>query len=388
MSETFGQALRRLRGNRSVRDVAQLAKCGKSYVSDLENGKRSPTAHIAAILDKALDAKGELIDLANFSGKSPLEQVAALHQGITETLAAGTMTDASVEEWEYTVTRHGRATRYRPAGEHLEELTREFSDLHRILKSRHPQPVRRRLLIAAAHLSGLMALTLLKLGDNSSQDWWRTGRAAASAAEDRDSLSWIYAHQSYELYYRGNIEGAIELARRAQTVAGAFPCVGPALAAPLEARAHALLGRRDEASAALARAQISFDRLEAQNRIDSALGYNENQLRFHSGNAWTHLGDTARASENQNRALELYPESDQTDRAFVRLDQAKCFAINGDVSVAAAHAADTIAQLPLGHRSPLIISRAEELAEDIPASLPEVRFLREILALPPGERND
>ncbi|WP_431968799.1 helix-turn-helix domain-containing protein [Actinacidiphila sp. bgisy160] len=43
MSETFGQALRRLRGERSLRDVAQLAACGKSYVSDMENGRRWPT---------------------------------------------------------------------------------------------------------------------------------------------------------------------------------------------------------------------------------------------------------------------------------------------------------------------------------------------------------
>src|SRR5262245_13320525 len=62
--ETFGQALRRLRGSRSVRDVAQLASCGKSYVCDLENGKRWPTPEIAAALDQALGADGELTALA------------------------------------------------------------------------------------------------------------------------------------------------------------------------------------------------------------------------------------------------------------------------------------------------------------------------------------
>ncbi|MBL7499790.1 helix-turn-helix domain-containing protein [Frankia sp. CNm7] len=41
MVETFGQALRRLRGSMSIRELARQAHCGKSHVSDLERGRRA-----------------------------------------------------------------------------------------------------------------------------------------------------------------------------------------------------------------------------------------------------------------------------------------------------------------------------------------------------------
>src|SRR4051794_6385272 len=98
MDETFGQALRRLRGSRSVRDVARLAQCGKTYVSDLETGRRQPTPQIAAALDQALGAGGELLTLATVRpGMSSIERAAALQRGLTDTLAAGPMTDANLD---------------------------------------------------------------------------------------------------------------------------------------------------------------------------------------------------------------------------------------------------------------------------------------------------
>lgn len=87
-----------------MRDVAQLAACGKTHVSDLENGKRQPTRAIAAALDRAVGARGELIALADARpGSSALDQADALQQGLHQTLAAGPLTDASLDEWEYTV---------------------------------------------------------------------------------------------------------------------------------------------------------------------------------------------------------------------------------------------------------------------------------------------
>ncbi|MFJ7202292.1 helix-turn-helix domain-containing protein [Streptomyces sp. NPDC098789] len=390
MPESFGEALRRLRGSRSVRDVAQLAACGKTQVSDLELGKRQPTRTIARALDQALGAKGELIALADTRpDSSPLDQADALQRGLRQALAAGPLTDASLDEWEYTVDRHGRATRYRPEGELLPELLADFTDLRLVLTHRQSAMARKRLTIAVARMSGLMALTLLKLGDERSRAWWRTGRAAATAAEDRSALSWMYAQEAYQLYYGGDLEGAVELATRAQQLAGGLPCVGPALAAPLEARARAIMQQRDDAGEALTRAEVALERLPETERTASAFGYSESQLRFHAGNAWTHLGETDRAAEEQARALELYPRREHTDRALVALDQAICAEINGDTAGAAASATATILALPEEHRSALIVYRAREVAARVPGArtVPEVRVLREVLALPPGERD-
>ncbi|MFF3310466.1 helix-turn-helix domain-containing protein [Streptomyces sp. NPDC002952] len=389
MTETFGDALRRLRGTRSLRDVAKLASCGKSHVSDLENGRRHPTAQTARALDDALGAGGELAALADVRpGSSPLERADALQAGLEEALATGPLADSSLDEIEWTVERHGRATRYRPESQHFPELLADFQDVRVLLTHHNAGPARRRLLVAAARMSGLTALTLLKLGDERSLSWWRTARKAAAAANDRATLSWAYAQEAYQSYYSGDLHGAIELAVRAQHLAGGLPCVGPALAAPLEARAHARLGDTDAAPRALAEAETALDRLPAAEQIASAFGYSESQLRFHAGNAWTHLGQTGRAREELARAAELYPASEQMDRALVALDDAMCTAIDGDPAAAATLATRTIVDLEPDHRTALIIYRARDVATRVPPGahdVHEVRALREILALPPGD---
>ncbi|MFJ9840265.1 helix-turn-helix domain-containing protein [Kitasatospora sp. NPDC101155] len=384
--ETFAQALRRLRGTLSVRDVARIANCSKTVVSDLETGRRQPTAAMAAALDSALGAGGRLIALAEHPPGTPAtERAAALQAGLAEQLAAGPMTSASLEEWEFTIARHGRATRYRPEQDLLADLLADFTDLRTLLNHRHPPAIRRRLLSACANLSGLMALTLLKLDDPGARDWWRTGKAAATQAEDRATLAWIYAQESYQLYYGGDLAGAIELAVRAQELAGGMPCVADALAAPLEARAQALSGRRADTVAALTRAQRALARLSPEDRQPSALGYDEAQLHFHSGNAWTSLHDTARAWEEQQQALDLYPAENRTDRALIQLDRADCLSWDGDPAAGARLAVDSLLALPEEHRSALILYRARDLAVRVPETerqLPEVRVLREVLALP------
>ena len=63
--ETFGEALRRLRAGMSLRELARVAHCSKSYIADLESGRRSPTMTVATALDKALRANGQLVALAD-----------------------------------------------------------------------------------------------------------------------------------------------------------------------------------------------------------------------------------------------------------------------------------------------------------------------------------
>ncbi|MEW2164437.1 helix-turn-helix transcriptional regulator [Streptomyces sp. NPDC007084] len=389
MAETFGDALRRWRGKRSLRNVATLAQMSKTYIAYLEQGLRQAPPETARALDHALGAGGELIALAAAqTGRGALAQADALQAGLHDVLAAGPLADSSLDEIEWTVDRHGRATRYRPEGEHFPELLADFQDLRVLLTHRQPAPARRRLLVAAARMSGLTALTLLKLGDSRSLSWWRTARTAAAAANDRATLSWTYAHESYQAYYGGDVYGAVELAARARHLAGGLPCVGPALAAPLEARAQARLGDADAVRRALAEAETALSRLPAAEQIGSAFGYSESQLRFHAGNALTHLGASARAREELARAADLYPASEHMDRALVALDTAMCAVLDGDPAGAADQAARTIVGLRPEHRTALIIYRANDVVTRVPPEareVHEVRALREILALPPGD---
>lgn len=391
MDDTFGDALHQLRTEHglSLRELGAAAHLSKTYVENLEKGRRQPTPETAAVLDRALHGNGLLVQLVESPpGTAMVEQAAALQKGLSDTLAAGPMTDATLDEWEWTVARHGRATRYRPEADLLAELLPDIAGLQRTLNQRHAPQVRRRLATATAQLSGLVALTLLKLGDDRARDWWRTGRQAATAADNRPVLAWMYAQEAYQLYYGGDMYGAVELAVRAQQLCSGGPWVADALAAPLEARAQARLGRRTETEEALVRAETALGRLGGEDKQPSAFGYDDAQLAFHTGNAWTSLHDTGRAWEYQQHALEMYPVENLTDRTLISLDRAACLVWDGDLAAGAQLAGDTLAGLPSEHRSALILYRARDLVAKVPErhqGVRELLRLQEVLALPSGD---
>jgi len=320
------------------------------------------------------------------AGLAALERIESLRRDVTDVLATGTMTDAGVDDWEQTVLAHGRDTRYVPPPILLANLAADMAELRRVLARRQPTGTSRRLTLVAAQMAGLMSLTLIRLGEGAaSGSWARTARLAADEAGDPAVRSWVRSQEAYTLFYAANLPAAIEVAAHAQALAGTIPCVGAALAAALAARARAALGDRKATHAALDHATNTLTRLDPTQVVASAFGYNEAQLRFHEGNAWTALHDTTRAWTAQARALALYPYGDWMDRTFVHLDRAACLAYDGELEAAVARASQALLALPEAHRTGLILQRARRLADSIPAAhrvLPAVRDFGDVLALP------
>lgn len=160
------------------------------------------------------------------------------------------------------------------------------------------------------------------------------------------------------------------------------PGVGGVLAAALEARAHALLGRKDQALAAAGRAESRLERLDSSLMVSSAFGYDEAQLRFHQGSALTQLGSTRAALAVQDRALELYSEENYLDRALVQLDRAQCYVQDGEVSSAVELAMATFLALEPSQAQGMIAIRVRDMLNLLPRgaqSGPAVLELREAI---------
>jgi tetratricopeptide (TPR) repeat protein len=316
-----------------------------------------------------------------------LDDVEALRQGLNDTLGAGAMSEATLEDWERTVVRYGRATRDRPAGVLLADLAADLAELRQALTRCRSASGLRTLTRVAAHMAGLMCLTLCKLDDRSAfRQWARTARLAAREAGDPATQSWILAQEAYGHYYSGDLLEAVEVARQAQELVNTSPCVGAALAAALESRAQAAMGRDLETREALARAESILSRLDGDSLIASAFGYNEAQLRFHEGNAYTHLRDVRSALAAQDRALELCAPGDYTDWAMTRLDRATCLVYDGDVSEGLAYATHTLANLTEPQRQGIISLRGSEILQALPAdpkALPAARDFRDLLVVAP-----
>jgi tetratricopeptide (TPR) repeat protein len=332
---------------------------------------------------------GEAVDQtheANPSGGSTSRELDQLRRGLHEVLTFGGATSASLEDWELSVLRHGEATRHRPAEPLLHDLATDFAELQQVIGRCHSPTALRRLLRVAAHLSGLVCLTLIKLDDRTAfRGWARTARIAAREADDAVTHSWVLAQEAYGHFYSNDFGQAIGVAREAQAVVPKSPCVGAVLAAALKARALAALGRADETRTALDQAEVLLSGLDASAVVASAFGYNEAQLRFHESNALTHLGDTKRARLAQDRALDLVPAEDFMDRAFTHLDRAECLARDGDPAAAATQALNTLVGLTDPQRQGIIKGRARQLVQSFQRqhpALPPARELRDLLTLP------
>jgi transcriptional regulator with XRE-family HTH domain len=304
-----------------------------------------------------------------FSVESPVtwQQVESLRRAVQDALSEGAMTNASLDDWDQTVWRYGAATKHRSADLLLGDLTSDFVELKRVLTRCRSASAMRRLTRTAAHMSGLMCLTLIKLDERAAfRGWARTARIAAAEAGDPETRSWVLAQEAYGHYYSDELAEAVDVAREAQMVAMRQPCVGSVLAAALEARAHAALGNAVETRRALQEAETILSGLNADGPGASAFGYNEAQLRFHESNALTHLGDIRAAWQAQDRALALVAPGDFMDEAFTQLDRAMCLAKGGDVATAVAHTTHTLLSLTAPQRTGIIGLRARQIVEALP----------------------
>lgn len=317
--------------------------------------------------------------------QASVESVEMLRVGLTDVLAGTLLSEASVDDWEQVVLQLGRATRFRSPGRLVAELTSDLDELRRVIARSRSETVSRQLARVAAQLSGLMSLTLLKLDDRAgSRGWVRTARLLAAETNDQNLRAWVQAQEAYYHFYDKNLPGTIDAAQYAQYLETGAPGVGSALAAAVEARAHALLGRKDDTLLAIENTESYLSKLGSDSITPSAFGYNEAQLRFHEGNALTHLRETRSALRAQDRALELYPADDFMDRALILLDRVDCLTADGEVSSAIELAMKTLTRLEPAQAQGLIVNRARETLRVLPyceIHRPDALELREAIVL-------
>lgn len=384
-ANTFTEVVADFMRQRGVtgRGLAGMVPYNAGGMSKILSGSRRCPPGVAARIDDILDAHGDIKRAAAAAPESPPGAEKTRH-ALEDALAAGAAPAAVLDGWDDLVTRHGYRTRDTPSPVLLDDLVSDLADLRLAIGRHRSASALSRLAVSAAHMSGLVVLTLIKAGDRHAwRRWSRTARHAAGEVGDRTVLSWVIAQEAYGWYYADDMRGALTAARAAQDTSPAG--VGAALAAALEMRACAATGDRAGAGRAYTAAEQALSGLTGGQLAATAFGYSESQLRFHAGSAWVTLGDTAAATEAASRAIELCTPGDYTDLALSRLDLAACHAINGDPDAAIAYAAETLRALDPARRLGIISERARGLLASLPPaarSLPEARDVRELLEEP------
>ncbi|GAA3582372.1 hypothetical protein GCM10022419_075000 [Nonomuraea rosea] len=264
-----------------------------------------------------------------------------IRRRMDETMVSATVSAAMLDAWEETTISFGRQYATTAPLRLLCDVLLELSAVRTAMSRRQPIDIQERLCRMAAQLAGLSGMIMINLGDHRlARSFFRTGRTAADETGDRALRAWITARESLVPLYFGDAREALNLAKKSRDLAGSTPCPAQAMAPVVEARALAMLSGTDskkevvdQAKRALARARNAFSHMKSEDQEDLAFGYTERQLYFYQGDVLTKLGQTIEAEVVLDQALGKY-EDHILDQTLIRLDQAQCRLIDGDVDEA------------------------------------------------------
>ena len=278
----FGAAVRRLMGERglSQNQLAGLSHWDAGYLSKVLNGRKPGTHALAADLDHALRADGELLGVWTAAHGSPALAALAAPARTPDVrgAATGVLTrwDAVYEPAAATVLAPAQA---RP-GEisHLEDTAGMFrtwdherggglgrlaaagqlADVAELIGRPHPVPLRRRLLSVASMLALTIASMSADSGDTAAA-YRYLGAALEAAREARNPELGARAANAIarRMLDDGNARGALGLLRHARASLRGLPGEMTALLATSEAWTCAALGDYEQSAPCLSQAAES-----------------------------------------------------------------------------------------------------------------------------------
>ncbi|MFG1701443.1 XRE family transcriptional regulator [Nonomuraea sp. NPDC049309] len=323
-----------------------------------------------------------LLNLLNTDGKGVkldgpvLGACEGIRRRMDETLVSATVSAAMLDQWEEATVSFGRQYTTTAPLRLLCDVLLELSAVRTAMSRRQPIDLQERLCRMAAQLAGLSGMILINLGDHRlARSFFRTGRTAADETGDRALRAWICARESLVPLYFGDAREALNLAKKSRDMAGSMPCPAQAMAPVVEARALAALAAGDgnkkeivdQAKRALARARNAFAHMRAEDREDVAFGYTEKQLYFYQGDVLTKLGQTIEAEVVLDQALTKY-EDHILDQTLIRLDQAQCKLIDGELAEAVAIGTRALSLVGDEYFTDLIVRPALALGEALKAA--------------------
>jgi hypothetical protein len=231
----------------------------------------------------------------------------------------------------------------------------------------------------AGQMAGMTAIVLHDLGSRQqSRAWFATAVRAAAESDDNQLYAWVRAREAMVPLNYGAPKAAADLADQARLAAGTRPTAAATLAAAVAARAYALNHQSEQARAALTAADALMDRLPEEQRSDTWLTYSEQKHHVHLSHAFTTLGDTRRARESQQRAMELSAPTSTMTRTLLHIDAAACAHHDGDSKQACRSTVTALTALPGDYRIGLVHRRAQDLYEAIPTQHHHERAVREL----------
>jgi len=276
--------------------------------------------------------------------------------------AIGTTESFTVDDWEAVCMDYQHAVCTRPpTPQTRNQLVADLVALQQSLAHAKPEQ-RLGLQRSMAWLSMLYADALTCFGEfGPARRWWATARRAADASGDLDMRVRVRGKEAVlSLYSLRPVESAIELAREAQRLAGQMHSTSVLKALAGEAQALALLGRDQEAQAALKRLLVMADMIGERNKLD----WGSDSTWFVA--SWVHsFSGSAKAAEKAREEAFRHLPFFHND-TNLRLHRCITIAREGDHTEALRQATEVVSNLAPAYRSQLIMHTARQVQEYIP----------------------
>ncbi|WP_194838539.1 helix-turn-helix domain-containing protein [Nocardia sp. XZ_19_369] len=302
------------------------------------------------------------------NGTGLLSELDTLRLAVDQTLSKCTVAPARVDLIEERIAERVRAYTTIPPGAALAAIAPDLLEVQAIAAERQTAAIQSQLSEASAVLSLLTADALMKLGEiERANYWYSTARLAADDSPNLKLQASVRAQHAMLPYYYGHTEKTVALARSAQDLLPNVACDATALAAAAEARALARLGDDRGAETAMTRAQRLTEALDETS--DEAFRFNTKRLLLYLSGTLTYMGRIARARRVQDEALQLYRSNPSVviDPALIQLDAAVGYAMEGSADDGCQLAVTVVDSLPPGHRTRLVVARATDVLDALPA---------------------
>ncbi|MEU0551125.1 helix-turn-helix transcriptional regulator [Micromonospora sp. NPDC005979] len=311
--------LRQARGI-SLRDLAKLTFHGKSYLHELETGRKAPTAHVAQRVDDALNADGDLVALAARPAIRRREFVAAA--GLAAALPQALLSHGRYVSPGTTARLAERTARLRRLDNFLggadtrHLYAAEVDSTTRLLKNgSYSESVGRQLLAILAEQAQLAGWAAFDAGRHAEAD--RLYRASLAAARDAAAHALAgnaYAFLAYQQLALGH--PAVETATAAcDAAASATPTVR-ALLHLRTAWAHAVAGNADAADQHLGQGTTCLTEQDSRPEPDWVYWVDHVEGEIMSGRCWTVLHRPMRAIPVLEGALANFDDTHSRDKSL------------------------------------------------------------------------
>ncbi|MEV4708995.1 helix-turn-helix transcriptional regulator [Actinoplanes sp. NPDC049316] len=375
--DVFAEQLRRLRTERglSLRELAAAVHYGKSYLHELETGRKPATEAVAARLDNALGAGGRLAaTLRPATMDDAGSEIEALE--LARRVAASDVGAETLDRLERAVDAMAMAYATVPPADLLPRVRRHLDYVSTLVDARKTLVQHRRLLVVGGWLSLLRATLHVDLRQSAAAGAYLSAAAEfAGQAAHHEIAAWCLETKAWEALTDGDYRQAVQLSQHAQEVA---PRDSSAFiqAIAQEGRAWARLGDR-------ARTRRVLDRVEhlADHRSDPELPehhYQYDPAKAHAYAATTlaWAGDPAAEVVARHVIAELEAEGARPRRiASAKLDLGLALLAADKPDEAAAAASEAIGS---GRIVPSNWWRAREVVAGVQrAGILEARGLRE-----------